>query len=149
MTTTVHDGAGRADESAEAMTILVYSDDANTRQAVKQAVGRRPARDVPRVQWVECATHPAVIKALDAGGIDVCILDGESAPVGGMGISHQIKEEIYQCPPVIVLTGRVQDNWLAAWSLADAAVAHPLDPRVLADTVAAQMRTRRSAVATQ
>lgn len=126
------------------MTVLVYSDDVDTRERVKLAVGRRPAADVPRVSWVECATGPAVIAALDNGGIDVAVLDGEATPTGGMGIARQAKDEIYQCPPILVLTGRVQDNWLAAWSRAEAAVPHPLDPIVLAGAVADLMRRRRA-----
>ncbi len=128
------------------MTLLVYSDDPRTREQVKLAVGRRPAAGLPLVQWVECATEPAVIKALDEGGIDVAILDGEAAPAGGLGICRQVKDEIYRCPPVLVLTGRREDNWLAAWSRADAAVPHPLDPFVLAEAVAGLMRKRLSSV---
>lgn len=124
------------------MTVLVYSDDADTRERVKLAVGRRPAADLPRVQWLECATEPAVIAAFDRGGIDMAVLDGEAVPAGGMGIARQLKDEIYRCPPILVLTGRVQDNWLAAWSRAEAAVPHPLDPIVLADAVADLMRQR-------
>jgi len=126
------------------MTVLVYSDDVDTRERVKLAIGRRPAADVPFVTWHECATGAAVISALDKGGVDVAILDGEAAPIGGMGIARQAKDEIFQCPPIVVLTGRVADAWLAAWSRAEAAVPHPLDPIVLASTVADLMR-RRSA----
>lgn len=124
------------------MTLLVYSDDVDTRERVKLAVGRRPAADVPRVRWLECATGPAVVAALDKGGVDVAILDGEATPTGGMGLARQAKDEIFQCPPILVLTGRVQDNWLAAWSRAEAAVPHPLDPIVLARAVADLMRRR-------
>ncbi len=128
------------------MTVLVYSDDVDTRERVKLAVGRRPARDVPRVEWLECATGTAVISALDKGGIDVAILDGEAAPTGGMGIARQAKDEIYLCPPILVLTGRPQDSWLAAWSRAEAAVPHPLDPIELARAVADLMRRRVAAL---
>lgn len=124
------------------MTVLLYSDDVNTRQKVRLAVGRRPAPDVPRVEWLECATEPAVIAALDKGGIDVCVLDGEAAPAGGMGICRQLKDEIYQCPPILVLIGRATDAWLAAWSRADRVVPHPLDPVAVAEAVAALMRQR-------
>jgi DNA-binding response OmpR family regulator len=124
------------------LTVLVYSDDAATRTQVRLAVGRRPAKDLPRVQWMECATAPAVVAAVDAGGIDVLVLDGEAAPAGGLGLCRQLKNEIYRCPPVLVLTGRVQDNWLAAWSLADNALPHPLDPAAVAAAVAALARTR-------
>lgn len=127
------------------MTVLVYSDNADTRERVRLAIGRRPATDVARVQWLECATGAAVISALDNGGVDVAILDGEASPTGGMGIARQVKDEIYQCPPIVVLTGRVEDAWLASWSRAEAAVPHPLDPIVLARTVADLMRRRRGA----
>ena len=118
------------------MTVLVYSDDRTTREKVRLAVGRRPAADLPRVEFLECATAPAVLEALEAGGVGVVVLDGEAAPVGGLGLARQIKDEIYRCPPVLVLIGRPQDGWLAAWSQADLAVPHPLDPIAVADVVA-------------
>lgn len=134
-------GGPPADDDASA-TVLVYSDDAGIRDEVKRALGRRPAADLPRVRIFECATEPAVIAAMDSGGIDLCILDGEARPAGGMGICRQLKEEIYNCPPVVVLTGRPQDNWLAAWSRAEAAVPHPVDPMVLTTVAADALRLR-------
>lgn len=124
------------------VSVLVYSDDVDTRTQVRMALGRRAAEDLPLISYVECATEPAVISQVDAGGFDLLILDGEATPAGGMGICRQLKDEIYQCPPVLVLTGRVQDNWLAAWSRADAAVAHPIDPIVLAEAAAGLLRGR-------
>jgi DNA-binding response OmpR family regulator len=79
---------------------------------------------------------------VDRGGIDVIVLDGEAVPAGGMGIARQLKDEVYKCPPVLVLIGRPQDAWLANWSRADAAVPHPLDPIEVADAVAGLMRRR-------
>ena len=125
-----------AEQDTRTITVLVYSDNVDTRTQVRMAVGRRPAPDVPRVEWVECATPAAVVSALDAGGIDIAVLDGESSPLGGLGLSRQLKSEIYRCPPILVLTGRPQDSWLAAWSLADNAVSHPLDPAGVAGAVA-------------
>ena len=77
---------------------------------------------------------------MDAGGIALAILDGEAVPAGGMGIAKQLKDEIYHCPPLLVLTGRPQDAWLATWSRADAAVPHPIDPIQLAEAVVALLR---------
>ncbi|MFD4999957.1 DNA-binding transcriptional response regulator [Streptomyces buecherae] len=125
-------------------TVLVYSDDAGTREQVRLAAGRRPAADVPEVEYLECATLPAVLEALEAGGIDVCVLDGETAPAGGMGVCRQIKDEIYACPPVLLLMGRPQDAWLATWSRAEAAVTLPVDPVALADALAGLLRQRRA-----
>jgi CheY-like chemotaxis protein len=127
------------------VSLLVYSDHPDTRAQVRLAVGRRVAADLPEVAWTECATAYAVIEHADAGGLDLLILDGEAAPVGGMGLCKQLKDEVYGCPPVLVLIGRPQDAWLATWSRADAAVPHPLDPAALAEAVAAQVRSRRAA----
>ncbi|VXB73367.1 Rv3143 family two-component system response regulator [Nocardioides sp. AX2bis] len=124
------------------LKVLVYSDDVNTRQQVILALGRRPHPDLPEVEYVEVATEPVAIKVMDAGGVALAILDGEAAPAGGMGIAKQLKDEIYRCPPVLVLTGRPQDAWLATWSRADGAVAHPLDPIELAQTVVTLLRSR-------
>lgn len=118
------------------ISVLLYSDDRTTRDAVRVHVGRRPAKDVEVTSWLECATAPAVIEAVDHSGFDVLVLDGEAAPVGGLGLCRQLKSEIFNCPPVLVLTGRPQDGWLATWSLADQVVPHPLDPVALANAVA-------------
>jgi DNA-binding response OmpR family regulator len=124
------------------MKVLVYSDDSHTRSAVILALGKRPHPDLPEVEYVECATEPVVIATMDAGGVDLAILDGEAVPAGGMGIARQLKDEIFRCPPILVLTGRPEDGWLATWSRADAAVPHPIDPIVLAQTVSDLLRAR-------
>ncbi len=128
--------------AAPALTVLVYSDDVSTRHDVMMALGRRPHPDLPELRYVEVATEPVVIQQMDAGGIDLAILDGEATPAGGMGIAKQLKDEIHNCPPVLVLTGRAQDMWLATWSRAEAAVSHPLDPIQLAETVTTLLRSR-------
>ena len=128
--------------NADLLKVLVYSDDIDTREQVILALGRRPHPDLPELQYVEVATEPVVIQQMDAGGIDLAVLDGEAVPAGGMGVARQLKDEIYRCPPLLVLTGRVQDNWLATWSRAEAAVSHPLDPVELAETVVGLLRPR-------
>ncbi|MEU5318194.1 hypothetical protein ABZ835_25275 [Streptomyces sp. NPDC047461] len=125
-------------------TVLVYSDDSNTREQVRLATGRRPAPDVPQVEFVECATPAAVLKELDRGGIDVCVLDGEAVPMGGMGLCRQAKDEIFNCPPVLLLIGRPQDAWLATWSRAEAAVTHPVDPVEFASALASLLRQKKA-----
>ena len=120
---------------ASRLKILVYSDDADTREQVILSLGRRPHPDLPEAEYVEVATEPVVLQQMDSGRVDLAILDGEAVPAGGMGIAKQLKDEIYQCPPMLVLTGRPQDAWLATWSRADAAVPHPIDPLLLAEAV--------------
>ena len=127
----------------EVLTILLYASDRTTRQNVRLALGRKVAADLPAVRVLEVATQAAVISAMDAGGIDLAILDGEAVP-GGMGLCRQLKDEILRCPPILVLIGRADDAWLATWSRADGAVSHPIDPIRLPAAVAALLRPRRA-----
>lgn len=126
--------------------MVVYSDDPAVRERVRLGVGRRPGAGLGRIDWVECATDFQVIEAVDGGGIDLCILDGEAQPAGGLGIARQLKDEIGDCPPVLVVVARADDAWLATWSRADAVLAHPLDPAVTADAVADLLRRRVAAL---
>ena len=121
------------------LVILLYASDRLTRENVRLALGRRVARDLPEVRVVEVATQPAVVAAMDAGGVDLAILDGEAVP-GGMGVCRQLKDEVFDCPPVLVLTARRDDAWLATWSRADGVLAHPVDPMRLPDVVAGLLR---------
>lgn len=137
-----------AQQPSEAeVTVLVYSDDRTTREQIRLALGRKVAADLPPVQVVECATPRAVLQALDAGGIDTAVLDGEAVPAGGMGIARQVKDEIPNCPPILVVVGRMDDAWLATWSRAEAVVAHPIDPIKLPDEVAGLLRQRLASTA--
>lgn len=133
-------GGAAGAPSVHRVSILLYSDDYTTRDAVRAAAGRRPARDVEVARWHECATADAVVSAVDAERFDLLVLDGEAAKVGGLGLARQLKNEIFDCPPIIVLTGRPQDSWLAAWSQADLAVPHPLDPIALTSAIATLAR---------
>jgi hypothetical protein len=124
------------------LKVLVYSDDVNTREQVIVALGRRPHPDLPELEYVEVATEPVVIQQMDSGQIALAILDGETVPAGGMGIAKQLKDEIFRCPPILVLTGRPQDAWLATWSRAEAAVPQPIDPIQLSEAVVSLLRSR-------
>jgi hypothetical protein len=59
-----------------------------------------------------------------------------------MGISRQLKNEIADCPQLVVLIARQADRWLAHWSLADATLAFPIDPLTAAEVVAGLLRER-------
>jgi DNA-binding response OmpR family regulator len=146
-TNDVHDEWDAAEHPAEGerLRVLLYSDHVETREQVMLAVGRRITKDLPPIEWVQMATAGAVISAVDAGGLDLLVLDGEAGKVGGMGLCRQLKDEIYECPPVLVLIGRPQDAWLASWSQAEAVVSRPLDPMVLQQAVADLLRGARVA----
>lgn len=132
-------------QSDQPLTVLVYSDDRAVRAEVRRILGTRVAGDLPPIKVVDCATQPAVLAQLDAGAVDLAILDGEAVPAGGMGLSRQLKDEIRNCPPVLVLIARQQDAWLAAWSRAEGAVSYPLDPIRLPAAVAELLRARTGA----
>ncbi len=124
------------------LRVMVYSDDRTVRRAVITALGTRLDPDLPDLEFLEVATGPVVLRSADAGGLDLMILDGEATPTGGLGLTRQLKDEIHRCPPILVLTGRPQDAWLATWSRADAVVGHPIEPGQLAQAVAGLLRSR-------
>lgn len=123
-------------QEAPGLSVLLYSNNREVRDTVRLGVGDRPAPDVRIARWQECATPDAVILEVQDQTFDLLILDGESQPYGGLGISRELKNSIFDCPPILVLTGRPVDGWLATWSMADAAVPRPLDAERLATTVA-------------
>ena len=131
-------------DSDGSVRILVYSSNARTREQVMLALGKRIHPELPDLSYLEVATGAVVIQQMDSGGIDLAILDGEATPVGGMGIAKQLKDEITDCPPILVLTGRADDAWLANWSQAEAAVPHPIDPIALGDAVVGLLRAPAS-----
>lgn len=133
-------------EAPRPLKVLVYSDDRSVRRSVVTALGTQLDADLPELEFVEVATGPVVVRTVDAGGLDLLILDGEAVPAGGLGLTRQLKDEIFRCPPILVLTGRPQDAWLATWSRADAVVGHPIEPGQLAETVASLLRRRVPAV---
>ncbi|GGB93049.1 response regulator [Cellulomonas carbonis] len=145
-TTDVHDEWDDTEEAGPAaLRVLLYSTDATTREAVRLAVGRRVAPDLPPVEWVEVATGPVVVRTVEEGRFDLLVLDGEAAKTGGIGLCRQLKDEIFRCPPVLLVLGRAQDAWLASSADPDAVVAKPLDPIVVQDAVAGLLRAARAA----
>lgn len=132
--------------AASTYTVLVFSQRAQVRSDVRSAVGRRVGEGLGRIEYVEVSDVDSVLRLVDAGGVDVAILDGEAQPTGGMGISRQLKYEIADCPAICVLLARADDRWLATWSLADATLVYPLDALDAARTVTALVRDRAAGV---
>lgn len=116
--------------------IVLYSDDVDVREEVRLGVGPRLGADQPDIEWCETATADAVIAAARTGEVDLFVLDAETDKVGGMGLARQLKDEIVDCPPVVVVIARAVDGWLASWSNAEQVVARPIDPMAVHDAVA-------------
>lgn len=129
--------------------ILIYSDDSTVRGAILSALGKRVSADLPEHDISEFATADALRAVVDASksapAADLIILDAEAVPEGGMGVSRQLKDEVFQCPPVLLITARPDDAWLAAWSRADATVLAPIDPFTFANVVAGLLKTTLTA----
>jgi DNA-binding NarL/FixJ family response regulator len=122
-------------DTARSATVLVYSSHEATRARLITAIGRSPAPGLV-LEYVEAVDGAQVVSRLDAGGIDLAILDGEAAPTGGMGLARQLKDELDAPPPVLLVVGRRDDAWLATWSRAEAVVSHPIDATQVAEAVA-------------
>ena len=131
--------------------VVVYSHDSSVRSAVISALGQKIAADLPAHEILEFATAPALRVFVDrpdlAGNFkaDLFILDGEAVPEGGMGVARQLKDEVFNCPPVLLIIGRKEDAWLAAWSRAESVVTHPIDPFTLAQSAADLLRKQNLA----
>lgn len=138
-------------DAGRTLNIVLYSDDSTVRAAVTSALGRRVSPEMAEHKIHEFATAAALRLYVDSKKpdsttpIDLFILDGEATPEGGMGVARQLKDEVYNCPPVLLLVARKEDAWLAAWSRAEASVTHPVDPFTLANTVASLISARTHA----
>lgn len=117
------------------LRVLVYSDDRSVRSELTTGLGTRLDARLPELVYLEVATAPMVFRHLDAGDVDLAILDGEAVPAGGLGVAKQARDEIDPCPPLVVITGRNDDSWLGSWSRADAVMPRPIDPIRLAQTL--------------
>ena len=122
------------------LSIVIYSDDSTIRAAMRAALGKQVSVDLPEHEIHEFATGDALRTYMDEKSANLVILDAEATPEGGMGISRQLKDEVFECPPVLLVTARADDAWLATWSRADAFVLHPIDPFLFADRAAQMLR---------
>jgi DNA-binding response OmpR family regulator len=127
-------------------TVLVYSSSTATRDRVVMALGSRPVPGL-ELEFVQAATGGEVVDICDRGAIDLAILDGEAAPTGGIGLGRQLKAELDNPPPVLLLLGRRDDAWLATWSRAEAVTAHPIDAIGITEAVV-ELLTPAAIVAT-
>ena len=115
------------------LVITLYSDDSSVRKTVIAALGRQLDEYLPILEIKEFATADALRLYVDSKKqVDLFILDAEAVPEGGMGVARQLKDEVFNCPPVLLITARLSDNWLATWSKAEATVLHPIDPFTIA-----------------
>ena len=114
--------------------VLVFSDNSSTRQAVITGVGFKASKDTAPIEWLEAAT---------SFDIAVLVLDGETQKEGGMSVAKELANTRENLPPILMLTARPQDQWLATWAGASRIVSAPLDPQELQENLAELLRARR------
>jgi hypothetical protein len=101
--------ASMSSSETSKIRVVIYSHDSAVRAAVISALGRKIAADLPAHEILEFATAPALRVFVDRPDLagkfkaDLFILDGEAVPEGGMGVARQLKDEVFNCPPVLLL----------------------------------------------
>jgi len=123
-------------------TVVVYSSSDSVRDRIRLALGRTPDPEVGRLDFLEVSEGKAFVAALDAGGVDLCIMDGEAWPTGGMGLIRQLNDEHADPPATVLIVARRDDAWLATWSRASAVISHPIDPFELTEVVVRLLKER-------
>jgi DNA-binding response OmpR family regulator len=124
--------------------VLLYSDDPKVRDRMRLAIGTRPAADMS-VEFVDSSDYGDCLRLMDEYEIHLLVLDGEAAPAGGIGIARQLRDEIIDCPPIVLVIARTADRWLAAYAQVDATLTHPLDPVTTGATISGLLRARATA----
>ena len=95
-----------------------------------------------------CASLPAatkfgVLELVDNNSdIAVIVLDGETQKEGGMSVAKELAGTRQDVPPILMLTARPQDDWLATWAGASRIVSAPFDSQELQEALAELLRQR-------
>lgn len=118
------------------VNVLLFSDDSDTRQAIKDAVGVRVSKDAPTIVWHEAATAFGVHDLMDSVKFAALVLDAESPKEGGLSVARELATTREELPPLVVLTARPQDEWLATWAGAAVTIPAPFDPIEVQESLA-------------
>ncbi|MCS4484452.1 two-component system response regulator [Gleimia sp. 6138-11-ORH1] len=114
-------------ENRGSINVLLYSDNSEVRQMVMDAVGVRPGKDFPTINWIEAATEAGAVMKFTENDIHALVLDGETQKVGGMALLRRLNVENDNTAPSLMLVARQQDEWLAQFSGATHILTTPFD----------------------
>lgn len=116
------------------MRVLIVSPDAAERRRAASALMLRDDTEV-----VEASGGGDAAGHLRDLTFDVMVVDGDLQPKGGFSWLYELRGQArmhgIERTPAIVMTSRVQDQWLADWAGAEAVVRKPVDGFVVADTI--------------
>ncbi|WP_245598077.1 hypothetical protein [Haloglycomyces albus] len=113
--------------SAKEYSVLIYSHQPEVIEKIQNAIGPRPS-ETATIEYLSATDYDDVLAAVDKYSLDLVIFDGEAQPMGGLGAVRQLRDEAETIPKSLVIVARSADQWLGAWSGADAVITHPLDP---------------------
>lgn len=129
--------------SEATVDVLLFSDDVDTRREIIEAVGLKASKDAPRITWHEAATAFGVEELVEKHDFALLVLDAEATKEGGMSIARELETTYEKLPPIVFLTARPQDSWLATWAGARAVIPAPFDPITVQETIARVLTGRR------
>ena len=101
--------------SEETVRILVFSDDKDKRAAVINGVGVRASKGHAPHRMGGNSHRLRRARRVRPAGFAALILDAETKKEGGMSVAQDLQETREDVPPIIFLTARAQDEWLATW----------------------------------
>ncbi|HEX9342257.1 MAG TPA: hypothetical protein VF995_01400 [Actinomycetota bacterium] len=111
--------------------ILLVAATPHARERLLLALERLEATG-EEVHFLEAANGNDALAIAEARRPDLVVVEVGVTPYGGFGLTRDIKAMPELSCPVIVVLERLQDEWLARWSGADALVTRPVDPFALA-----------------
>jgi DNA-binding NarL/FixJ family response regulator len=130
--------------------ILLVSADPGVRETMKVAVGsvRRTSGGDREVEFLEAANGERGIALAWRHLPEIVVADEIASRAGAFALARELKGASQPFEGrIIILLERRQDQWLAAWSGADAWFVKPADPFELAETVAGYLpQPRKEAV---
>jgi type IV pilus assembly protein PilB len=131
--------APAAQGTADGATILLADDDASMRRLLRTVLEREGFT----VQ--EATDGLAALDAVEAGGLDLVLLDHDMPNLTGLGVLEEMRARVSSVSiPVIMLTARTDDTELEALELgAQDFMTKPVQPRSLVARVRAVLKRTR------
>jgi DNA-binding response OmpR family regulator len=116
--------------------VLLISNDPAVRDVMALCVRSLERHGEERVQFLEARDGLQGIRMAWREWPDAVVADEMASRAGAFAVAKDLKEATEPFPGrVIILLDRVQDEWLARWSGADAWFVKPVNPFELADAV--------------
>jgi CheY-like chemotaxis protein len=111
--------------------ILLVAAEPGRRERLRLALERLEAGS-GEVEFLEAENGDLALAVAERDHPDLVVVEVGVTPYGAFGLTRDLKALPELACPVVIVLERVQDEWLARWSGADAMVQRPVDPFALA-----------------